>query len=198
VRDWVLDLIPTSGTAIDIGVRSGRDAPWLASLGHQVIAVGPSRATRDEAPQEHPYGRLQQTCDVPVQQSPEGQVGLRLATGALASAASSRRARRLTYSGPSRDTSQTPSSSPSVGSGAALIKPSTSDCLAIASERTLFCQSVPPKPKVLHASTCCRSGVSTGPDRRGQARPPQVAGGIGAIRRRRLLYRNIFWRGSGG
>ena len=45
----------------------------------------------------------------------------RLATGPLASAASSRRARRLAYSGPSRDTSQAPSSSPSVRSGAALI-----------------------------------------------------------------------------
>ncbi len=40
--DW-LDLIPTSGFALDVGCGSGRDAAALADTGLSVIAIAPAK-----------------------------------------------------------------------------------------------------------------------------------------------------------
>ncbi len=47
-------LLNTPLRILDIGSGSGRDAAWLASLGHKVTAVEPSRAMRQEAKRRHP------------------------------------------------------------------------------------------------------------------------------------------------
>ena len=39
---------------LDVGAGSGRDAAWLASLGHEVVAVDPSPAMRAQARLRHP------------------------------------------------------------------------------------------------------------------------------------------------
>ncbi len=48
VNRWLIDCLPTQpATVLDIGAGTGRDAAWLASLGHDVVAVEPSAALRD-------------------------------------------------------------------------------------------------------------------------------------------------------
>ena len=42
-----------SGLILDVGAGSGRDAAWLASLGHEVIAVEPSEQMRGRAQELH-------------------------------------------------------------------------------------------------------------------------------------------------
>jgi protein-L-isoaspartate O-methyltransferase len=43
VNAWLETLLPSQpALALDVGAGSGRDAAWLLSLGHQVIAVEPS------------------------------------------------------------------------------------------------------------------------------------------------------------
>ena len=50
VHDWLLDLLPSKAAAIlDVGAGSGRDAAWLASQGHDVVAVEPSSGMRKGA-----------------------------------------------------------------------------------------------------------------------------------------------------
>lgn len=39
---------------IDVGAGAGRDAAWLASMGHSVLAVEPSPAMREEGARRHP------------------------------------------------------------------------------------------------------------------------------------------------
>jgi SAM-dependent methyltransferase len=51
----VLHLIPASpGRILDIGSGTGRDAAWLAALGHRVVAVEPTDALRLPAMALHP------------------------------------------------------------------------------------------------------------------------------------------------
>jgi protein-L-isoaspartate O-methyltransferase len=40
VHESIADLVPRGpGLALDVGAGSGRDAAWLSSLGHDVVAV---------------------------------------------------------------------------------------------------------------------------------------------------------------
>ena len=53
-RDWA-GFIPGRGARIlDIGAGSGRDAAWLAAMGHEVTAVEPARDLRRRAMAAHP------------------------------------------------------------------------------------------------------------------------------------------------
>lgn len=55
VHGWLHDLLPQKpGTALDVGAGSGRDAAWLASMGHEVVAVEPSASMRTAASSMHP------------------------------------------------------------------------------------------------------------------------------------------------
>ena len=59
LNGWLTDLLPKSPAVImDVGAGSGRDAAWLASLGHEVLAVEPSAAMRAEARRLHPQENL--------------------------------------------------------------------------------------------------------------------------------------------
>ena len=50
----IRDLIPSGpGLALDVGAGSGRDAAWLSSLGHEVVAVEPSTAMAREGRRRH-------------------------------------------------------------------------------------------------------------------------------------------------
>ncbi|MBI9076693.1 MAG: class I SAM-dependent methyltransferase [Desulfatibacillum sp.] len=50
-----LHLIPKARSRVlDVGAGSGRDAAWLASKGHHVTAVEPSKAMRETARKLHP------------------------------------------------------------------------------------------------------------------------------------------------
>lgn len=52
--DW-LHLFPTSPSKVlDVGAGTGRDAAWLAGLGHTLIAVEPTTELREPAMQLHP------------------------------------------------------------------------------------------------------------------------------------------------
>ena len=54
VNDWLIDLLPHNKACIlDVGSGSGRDAAWLASLGHEVIAVEPDCTMRKECERFH-------------------------------------------------------------------------------------------------------------------------------------------------
>jgi SAM-dependent methyltransferase len=46
------------GLALDVGAGSGRDAAWLASLGHDVVAVEPAAGMRREGAARHPDARV--------------------------------------------------------------------------------------------------------------------------------------------
>jgi SAM-dependent methyltransferase len=51
----VADLLPSAPSrAVDVGAGSGRDAAWLAKLGHSVLAVEPSATLRAEGRRLHP------------------------------------------------------------------------------------------------------------------------------------------------
>ena len=55
VHDWLHDLLPQDpGTVLDVGAGSGRDAAWLAAMGHEVVAVEPSASMRTAASSMHP------------------------------------------------------------------------------------------------------------------------------------------------
>ena len=50
VHGWLRGLLPqSSATVLDVGAGSGRDALWLASMGHEVAAVEPSASMRTAA-----------------------------------------------------------------------------------------------------------------------------------------------------
>jgi SAM-dependent methyltransferase len=56
----VLHLIPALPTGVlDIGSGTGRDAAWLASLGHRVVAVEPTGAMRIPAMALHPSTQIE-------------------------------------------------------------------------------------------------------------------------------------------
>ena len=54
VHDWLRDLLPQgSASVLDVGAGSGRDAAWLAAIGHDVVAVEPSASMRTAAASLH-------------------------------------------------------------------------------------------------------------------------------------------------
>ncbi|MDE0420417.1 MAG: class I SAM-dependent methyltransferase [Gammaproteobacteria bacterium] len=64
VNDWLIDLLPHDKACIlDVGSGSGRDAAWLASLGHEVIAVEPNPAMRRECERLHPHNTFRLLTD---------------------------------------------------------------------------------------------------------------------------------------
>lgn len=55
----VADLLPAAPSRVlDIGAGSGRDAAWLAKMGHSVLAVEPSATLRAEGARLHPDPRI--------------------------------------------------------------------------------------------------------------------------------------------
>ncbi|MDJ0391154.1 class I SAM-dependent methyltransferase [Roseomonas sp. E05] len=61
---WLRDLLPGRPAAVlDVGAGTGRDAAWLASLGHEVVAAEPAAAMRREAARLHPDPRIRWTED---------------------------------------------------------------------------------------------------------------------------------------
>ncbi|WP_158600988.1 class I SAM-dependent methyltransferase [Teichococcus wenyumeiae] len=55
LHTWLQDLLPSSPAAVlDVGAGSGRDAAWLAGLGHDVVAAEPANAMRTEGMRRHP------------------------------------------------------------------------------------------------------------------------------------------------
>lgn len=59
VHGWLLNLIPDHPSLVlDVGAGSGRDASWLAALGHKVIAVEPIAAMREEGYRLHPHPKI--------------------------------------------------------------------------------------------------------------------------------------------
>lgn len=56
----VFDLLPPAGARVaDIGAGPGRDAAWLASMGHTVIAVEPVKEFRDAVIATHEASRIE-------------------------------------------------------------------------------------------------------------------------------------------
>ena len=62
-RGW-REFLPVSGAAVlDVGAGSGRDAVWLAGLGHAVVAVEPCAALRQAAGRRHPRPNIRWVDD---------------------------------------------------------------------------------------------------------------------------------------
>ena len=60
IHHWLKDLLPSkTGTVLDVGAGSGRDAAWLASQGYEVVAVEPSARMRSVARARHPLPSIQ-------------------------------------------------------------------------------------------------------------------------------------------
>src|SRR3954447_16738923 len=54
LHSWFADLLPAAPSLVlDVGAGTGRDAAWLASKGHNVVAVEPSARMRGEADARH-------------------------------------------------------------------------------------------------------------------------------------------------
>jgi SAM-dependent methyltransferase len=63
-QDWLADLIPTvPGLVIDIGAGSGRDAASFAALGHEVLAVEPSKEMANAGQRLHETPRIRWLVD---------------------------------------------------------------------------------------------------------------------------------------
>ncbi|HEX7893342.1 MAG TPA: methyltransferase domain-containing protein [Terriglobales bacterium] len=55
----VVDLLPLSGVrVVDMGAGPGRDAAWLASMGHTVLAVEPVKEFRDAGMAADPLSKI--------------------------------------------------------------------------------------------------------------------------------------------
>jgi SAM-dependent methyltransferase len=64
VHAWIDGLLPAAPALIlDVGAGTGRDAAWLARLGHDVVAVEPSAAMRAEGERLHPESGLRWLAD---------------------------------------------------------------------------------------------------------------------------------------
>jgi SAM-dependent methyltransferase len=58
------DYLPTTpARAMDVGAGTGRDAAWLAGLGHDVVAVEPSAGMRAEGKRRHPSSPIRWVDD---------------------------------------------------------------------------------------------------------------------------------------
>ncbi|MFP4586333.1 MAG: tRNA (N6-threonylcarbamoyladenosine(37)-N6)-methyltransferase TrmO [Desulfococcaceae bacterium] len=55
---WQNYLPTPPALAMDVGAGTGRDAAWLAGLGHEVVAVEPSAGMRAEGKRRHPSARI--------------------------------------------------------------------------------------------------------------------------------------------
>ena len=59
VHRTVADLLPdSSGSVLDVGAGSGRDAAWFAEQGHSVVAVEPSSAMREAGKARHKSSKI--------------------------------------------------------------------------------------------------------------------------------------------
>jgi len=64
VHAWLRDLLPEPPSNIlDIGAGSGRDANWLATLGHDVVALEPSSDMLSAAKARHKNPRIRWLAD---------------------------------------------------------------------------------------------------------------------------------------
>lgn len=63
VHTWCRDLIPETGSVVDIGGGTGRDALWFASLGLQVVMVEPTQALLAHAKAHHQHAAIQWISD---------------------------------------------------------------------------------------------------------------------------------------
>ncbi len=64
LHDWLEGLHPPApALVLDVGAGSGRDAAWLAGLGHDVVAVEPAPALRAEAARRHPGTAIRWLAD---------------------------------------------------------------------------------------------------------------------------------------
>ena len=64
IHEAVVPHLPAAPAAIlDVGAGSGRDAAWLAALGHTVLALEPSATMREEAQRRHPDARITWVAD---------------------------------------------------------------------------------------------------------------------------------------
>jgi len=60
LHHWLVPYLPkATSRVLDVGAGTGRDAAWLSSLGHNVVAVEPSGALRSEAQRLHPSASIQ-------------------------------------------------------------------------------------------------------------------------------------------
>ena len=62
--DWIHLFPDTPGKVLDVGAGTGRDAAWLASLGHEVIAVEPTAELREPAQKLHPEPNITWIDDI--------------------------------------------------------------------------------------------------------------------------------------
>jgi SAM-dependent methyltransferase len=59
VHAWLSGLLPAPPALVfDIGAGTGRDAAWLATRGHEVVAIEPSNAMRRQGQERHQDGRI--------------------------------------------------------------------------------------------------------------------------------------------
>ncbi len=64
LHGWFADLLPSApALVLDVGAGSGRDAAWLARLGHDVMAVEPSAGMRAEAARLRPGTAVRWVAD---------------------------------------------------------------------------------------------------------------------------------------
>jgi SAM-dependent methyltransferase len=57
--DWSPYIPATKSLILDIGSGSGRDAAWLAEMGHEIVAVEPVDKLRKKSEELHPHPSIQ-------------------------------------------------------------------------------------------------------------------------------------------
>ena len=62
--DWVHLFPAASSKVLDVGAGTGRDAAWLAGLGHIVTAVEPTAELREPAKRLHPDPNIEWLDDI--------------------------------------------------------------------------------------------------------------------------------------
>ncbi len=62
--DWIAFFPAAPGKILDVGAGTGRDAAWLAGLGHKVVAVEPTAELREPAKQLHPHPSITWIDDI--------------------------------------------------------------------------------------------------------------------------------------